>query len=130
MMKNFILPFIVVLLFSFGKIVAQQFTVSAFTGSELEVFSNNKTNLPMPYWQENWTNESVLAINKIINEFGYPNESTPNRMHWIIPGEIQRTITYTENFLFLPPFKPNYCNNANEAIVITNSNKLIKPKQL
>jgi hypothetical protein len=120
-MKYFILLITIILLNSCGEVVAQKFTVKAFTGSETEVFSNNKTNLPVPYWQENWTTESVLAINKIINEFGYPSESGPNRMHWIIPGEIQRTITYTENFLFLIPFENHLCDNENEAIVITLS---------
>lgn len=58
---------------------------------------------PMQDWQKNWTKESVLAINEIIKEYGYPDENCPRRMHWIIPGETKTTITVTEKYSYSLP---------------------------
>lgn len=85
----------------------------------IEVDSSNKEKAtghsqslynPMPQWEKNWSKESVIAINEIIGELGYPDEYSPTRMYWFIPGEINRTITYTENFLFEINFETNSFN--------------------
>lgn len=115
-MKNSILSIIVLLVLGIGKIIAQKFKVSPFTDSQTEIIANNRISHPIPNWQENWTKESVIAINKIIEEYGYPDESSPNRMYWIIPGKIQKTITYSENILFYLPFETNSCNQISEAL--------------
>lgn len=75
---------------------------------------------PMADWQKHWTKESVLAINELIEEYGYPDEYSPNRMHWIIPGNIKRTITYTENFLFYLPFETTSCTNDSKELIVRN----------
>ncbi len=119
-MKNFILSVILIFFLGFGKITAQKFTISPFIGSQTEVLANNKISHPINNWQEEWTKESVIAINKIIKKHGYPDESSPNRMHWIIPGEIQKTITYTENLLFCLPFDAEYCLKVSDALTSKN----------
>jgi hypothetical protein len=98
------------ILFSVGieESMAQQFTTSPYLGSEKELI----VDFPKPYCQGNWSNESLAQIKKLIKEYGTPDEITPTSLLWEIPGDIPKTILFTEYFLYLPsnvPKKTNYC---------------------
>lgn len=121
-MKYTTLTIICLFILCYGNFNAQNYIEIAATNKEKPTYELQPQNNPIPYWQENWTQESVIAINKIIEEYGYPDENSPNRMHWIIPGEIPRTITYTENFLFNLPFETDFCNKGNMALITKNNN--------
>lgn len=94
---------ICIIIVCYGNYNAQNYV--EINASHYEIAANEikPHNNPMPNWQNDWTKESVIAIYKIIKLYGYPDEMSPNRMHWRLPGEINRTITYTENFWLVLP---------------------------
>jgi hypothetical protein len=101
---------LLVILFSNGieKSRAQNFKIYPYIGSENEL----KVDFPKPYCQGNWSNESLAQIEQLIKEYGIPDEITQTSLLWSIPGEIPKTILFTEYFLYLPnnvPKKTNYC---------------------
>jgi hypothetical protein len=85
---------------------AQNYIDIASSNKEKPTTQLQPQDIPMLDWEKHWTKESVIAIKKLIEKYGYPDEAGPNRMYWILPGEIMRTITYTEYFLFNPHLKP------------------------
>lgn len=121
-MKNAIPTIICFLLLSCGNSSAQSYIETTETNKERSMSHLLPANNPMPEWEKYWTKESVLAIYEIIEEYGYPDENSPNRMYWNLPGKIKRTITYTENFLFDLPFETNSCNE--DSVAISNKNHL------
>lgn len=119
-MKNAIPTIICIFMLCYGNFNAQNYSGITTTNEEKTTSNLTSSNNPMPDWEKYWTKESVIAINEIIEEHGYPDENSPNRMHWTIPGEVNKTITYTENFLFDLPFEPYSCDNDSVAFMSKN----------
>lgn len=117
-MKNKTFTIVCLLLMCYGNFDAQNYTVSTISNNVKITNQLHFQNSPMPEWEKHWSEESIIAINKIIEEYGYPDENSPNRMHWIIPGDTKRTITYTENFLFYVPFESISCNEVNAELIV------------
>jgi len=109
-MKYTTLSIICFLILCYGNFNAQNYIEITVLNKEKITNKLQPQNNPMPDLKKNWTKESVTAINKIIEKYGYPDERSPNRLQWSIPGEIKRTITYTENFLFYLPTESDSCN--------------------
>lgn len=107
---------ILLLILCYGNSNAQSFIETTSSNKEKTANQVQPHNSPMPPWQKDWSKESVIAITEIIEEYGYPDENSPNRMYWIISGEIKRTITYTENILFDLPCDTNSYNIDSVAI--------------
>ncbi len=116
-MKNAIPTIICIFMLCYGHSNAQNYNGITTTNEEKNTSLVTPTYNPMPDWEKHWTKGSVIAINEIIEEYGYPDENSSTRMHWIIPGKIYRTITYTENFLFYLPFETNSCNKDSVALM-------------
>ncbi len=103
----------------YGNSNAQSYVETSLSHVEKPTeIASKKT--PKADWEKHWTKESINAINEIIEAYGYPDEVSPNRMHWIIAGDIKKTITYTENFWFYLPFEINARDKDSVALSIKN----------
>lgn len=119
-MKNTLPTIICLFMLSYGTYNAQNYveaTLSLVEKPTNELMSKENPNTD---WEKHWTKESINAINEIIEVYGFPDEVSPNRMHWIIPGDRKKTITYTENFWFYLPFEINARDKDSLALSIKN----------
>lgn len=119
-MKNAIPAIICIFMLCYGNCNAQSYVEATLSHVENPTNEVPPKKYTISDWKKHWSKESIIAINKIIKDYGYPDEISPNRMHWIIPGEIKKTITYTENFWFYLPFEINVSDKDSVALSLKN----------
>lgn len=101
----------------YGKFNAQNYIDIASSTKEKTTIQLQPQDIPMLNWEKHWPEESVIAIKKLIEKYGCPDEDGPNRMYWILPGEKMRTITYTKYFLFNLPIETDFYTKDNKILV-------------
>ncbi len=101
-LKNLICSLLVILAIGIGNSMAQYLTEIPIIYTKTELISCTETSFPLLNWQGNWSIQSIAQIETLIRKHGIPDKITQSKMLWKLPGDVPKTITFTEYFLYLP----------------------------